>query len=61
MIVSRWVWLYFVVTFALSLLILAWWYISSRRKLYEIDGVVGGVVANVQSRESENTSDEKAA
>jgi hypothetical protein len=58
-IVSRWLWLYFVVTFVLSMLIIAWWHVSSRRKLYKINSAVGGLVADVQSRGSGDTSDAK--
>ena len=39
--VSRWVWLYIGLSPFLSLMILAWWRVSSRRKLHEIDGAFG--------------------
>jgi hypothetical protein len=42
--------LYFVMVFVLSVFILAWWYISSCPKLYEMGGAVGGLAAKVQSR-----------
>jgi hypothetical protein len=47
--VSSWVWLYFAVTALLSALIVAWWYTSSRRRMYEIEGEFG-MIANSSQR-----------
>ncbi|KAH6715172.1 hypothetical protein BKA61DRAFT_347782 [Leptodontidium sp. MPI-SDFR-AT-0119] len=56
-IVSPWVWLYFLVTIVLSVLIIAWWYISSRRRWYEIENEVGGLVAKADSKARDSRSD----
>lgn len=54
---SPWVWLYFLVTIVLSVLIIAWWYISSRRRWYEIENEVGGLVAKADSKARDSRSD----
>lgn len=60
-IVSGWLWLYFVVTVILSLLIVAWWHISYRRKRYKIDDAVGGLIDDMRSRGSISPSHAKIA
>jgi hypothetical protein len=41
-IVSNWLWLYFVLTIALSTAVLLWWNITARNKVHEIDSTLGG-------------------
>jgi hypothetical protein len=45
-IVSVWLWLYFVVTIALSTVIFAWWHITARHIIHEIDSTLGGESEN---------------
>jgi hypothetical protein len=49
--VSHWLWLYFIVTVALSTIIILWWRITQRRKLHEIDDTFGAEGAERKSRD----------
>ncbi|KAL2060191.1 hypothetical protein VTL71DRAFT_9586 [Oculimacula yallundae] len=55
-IVSAWVWLYFLVTIVLSGFVIAWWYVSSRRRWYKIENEVGGLVVKIETMEARNSS-----